>query len=137
MTFKIWSNALKMKTFVMQFGVTALSRTHTRRRATRPTSPCAWVFGWGQRAGAALGLVEFELGVAAIEGVDDWRRDVDFIARLQGGEFMLIFPETSKENGALVVDRIRQKIGQTSFSDVVGGASEIRLTICFGVAGRA
>lgn len=63
-------------------------------------------------------------------------RDVDFVARLQGGEFFFLLPETPKENGTIVFDRIRQKIAQTSFADFVAdGKSEIQLTICFGVAG--
>ena len=63
-------------------------------------------------------------------------RDVDFLARKQGGEFLFIFPETPKESGGIVVERIREKLEETSFSqfvDVQGG--EFKLTVSFGVAG--
>ncbi len=63
-------------------------------------------------------------------------RDVDFLARKQGGEFLFIFPETPKDAGGIVVERIREKLEETSFSqyvDVQGG--EFKLTVSFGVAG--
>lgn len=65
-------------------------------------------------------------------------RDVDFIARRQGGEFFFLFPETSKDSGFVVIDRIRTKLIQTSFSDHLGEAataSGFRLTASFGLAG--
>lgn len=65
-------------------------------------------------------------------------RDVDFIARRQGGEFFFLFPETSKESGYVVVDRIRTKLIQTSFSDFLGDAAKgtgFRMTASFGLAG--
>jgi diguanylate cyclase (GGDEF)-like protein len=63
-------------------------------------------------------------------------RDVDFCARRQGGEFFFIFPETAKDSGFIVVDRIRQALSQTSFSEVVGkDTGGFRLTASFGVAG--
>ena len=64
-------------------------------------------------------------------------RDVDFIARRQGGEFFFLFPETGKDSGFVVVDRIRQKLIQTSFRDFLGDAAEpgFRMTASFGLAG--
>ena len=65
-------------------------------------------------------------------------RDVDFIARRQGGEFFFLFPETSKDSGFVVIDRIRQKLIQTSFSDFLGEqaqATGFRMTASFGLAG--
>lgn len=62
-------------------------------------------------------------------------RDVDFVARHEGGEFFFLFPETTKENGIIVLERIRQRISQTSFSDVAANDHDIALTVCFGVAG--
>lgn len=62
-------------------------------------------------------------------------RDVDFIARHEGGEFFLLFPETAKDSGFVVVDRIRQKLLSTAFSDEVGPEGQFRLTASFGVAG--
>lgn len=65
-------------------------------------------------------------------------RDVDFCARRHGGEFFFIFPETTKESGSVVVDRIRCAIGDTEFSELDGGGGVtggFRLSISFGVAG--
>lgn len=65
-------------------------------------------------------------------------RDVDFIARRQGGEFFFLFPETSKESGYVVIDRIRQKLIQTSFSDFLGEQAQndgFCMTASFGLAG--
>jgi diguanylate cyclase (GGDEF)-like protein len=66
-------------------------------------------------------------------------RDVDFCARRQGGEFFFIFPETAKDSGFIVVDRIRQALSQTSFSEFVdsekGDHGGFKLTASFGVAG--
>ena len=65
-------------------------------------------------------------------------RDVDFIARRQGGEFFFLFPETSKDSGYVVIDRIRQKLIQTSFSDFLGpeaNSGAFRMTASFGLAG--
>lgn len=63
-------------------------------------------------------------------------RDVDFCARRQGGEFFFIFPETPKDSGSVVVDRIRQALAQTSFSEFVdpAGGQGFKLTASFGVA---
>ena len=63
--------------------------------------------------------------------------DVDFVARRQGGEFLFIFPETPKESGFIVVERIRQKLAQTSFTESYGleTAGEFNITASFGVAG--
>ncbi len=63
-------------------------------------------------------------------------RDVDYVARLEGGHFFFIFPETPKEHGAVAVGRMRQKLLGTSFSDYFGeGPAQVRLTISFGIAG--
>lgn len=63
-------------------------------------------------------------------------RDVDFCARSEGGEFLFIFPETSKDSGFIVVDRIRLALSQIAFSEVAG-APELgfRLTVSAGIAG--
>jgi diguanylate cyclase (GGDEF)-like protein len=62
-------------------------------------------------------------------------RDVDFCARRQGGEFLFIFPETAKESGFIVVDRIRLALSQTSFSEL-GPEShgDFQLSASFGLA---
>lgn len=64
-------------------------------------------------------------------------RDVDFLARREGGEFFFLFPETPKENGFIVLDRIRLKLAQTQFSETLQdhALGEFKLTASFGVAG--
>lgn len=74
-------------------------------------------------------------GVAAI--FSGMVRDVDFCARRHGGEFVFIFPETSKDSGFIVVDRIRQALSQTSFSEFVGDdgtGGGFRVSASFGIA---
>jgi diguanylate cyclase (GGDEF)-like protein len=62
-------------------------------------------------------------------------RDVDFCARRLGGEFLFIFPETPKESGFVVVDRIRQALSSTSFTEL-GPESHgnFKLSVSFGIA---
>lgn len=62
-------------------------------------------------------------------------RDVDFCARRQGGEFLFIFPETPKDAGFIVVDRIRQALSEASFTEL-GPESHgnFRLSVSFGIA---
>lgn len=64
-------------------------------------------------------------------------RDVDFVARRQGGEFLFIFPETPKDSGYIVVERIRDKLSQTSFTESYGleDEGEFKISASFGVAG--
>lgn len=86
-------------------------------------------FGHDVADGVIRGIVQLFSGLV---------RDVDFIARRQGGEFFFLFPETSKESGFVVVDRIRTKLIQTSFSDFLDEDdrdSAFQLTASFGLAG--
>ncbi len=64
-------------------------------------------------------------------------RDVDFVARKQGGEFLFIFPETQKQDGAVVMNRIREALSQTAFSEIEAQeeGNKFRLTTSVGVAG--
>ena len=59
-------------------------------------------------------------------------RDVDFVARRQGGEFMFLFPETEKAAGAVVVERILEKLRVTEFSE---GEKTFRVRASFGLSG--
>lgn len=85
-------------------------------------------FGHDVADGVLRGIVSLFQGMV---------RDVDFVARLQGGEFFFMFPETPKDAGFVVVDRIRQKLIQTSFKDMLGAENhdEFRITASFGVSG--
>lgn len=82
-------------------------------------------FGREVADGVLRGVVQLFTGLV---------RSVDFVARPQGGEFFFIFPETAKEGGFVVVDRIRQKLLASSFSDNLSPNGQFRLTGSFGVA---
>ncbi len=59
-------------------------------------------------------------------------RDTDVVTRYGGDEFVIILPETAMDQGMLVADRVRERIGAHSFT---GGRSlRLRLTASFGVA---
>ncbi|HEV2860451.1 MAG TPA: GGDEF domain-containing protein [Pyrinomonadaceae bacterium] len=59
-------------------------------------------------------------------------RDTDVVTRYGGDEFVIILPETSMDQGLLVADRVRERIGAHAFT---GGRSlRLRLTASFGVA---
>jgi len=59
-------------------------------------------------------------------------RDTDVVTRYGGDEFVIILPETAMDQGLLVADRVRERIGDHSFT---GGRSlRLRLTASFGVA---
>ena len=83
-------------------------------------------FGREVADGVLRGVVQLFTGLV---------RSVDFVARPQGGEFFFIFPETAKDGGFVVVDRIRQKLLASSFSDDLSPDGQFRLTGSFGVAG--
>ena len=60
-------------------------------------------------------------------------RDVDILARGQGGEFILLLPETDKRHGAVVAERIRAELNESIFTGI--GDEPLRLTASFGLAG--
>ncbi len=63
-------------------------------------------------------------------------RDVDFIGRNGEEEFLFLLPETDKVGATKVMERIRQKIGQTAFSDASGAAPKsYPLQASIGIAG--
>jgi two-component system cell cycle response regulator len=54
----------------------------------------------------------------------------DWVARLGGEEFVVVFPDTAAKEASLVAERLRERIGSSSF-DVVPG--RISITASFGV----
>jgi len=60
-------------------------------------------------------------------------RGCDFVARYGGEEFSVILPETSKQEAAVVAERIRSSIEEFSFSSCVGKHMG-RLTVTIGLA---
>jgi diguanylate cyclase (GGDEF)-like protein len=62
-------------------------------------------------------------------------RDVDFIAHRQAGEFFVLYPETTKTNGAAAAERLRKRLAETSIGELGEGQGEFRVTASFGLAG--
>ncbi|MEO1335460.1 MAG: diguanylate cyclase [Myxococcota bacterium] len=62
-------------------------------------------------------------------------RNVDYLAHRQGGELILLLPETLKGSGVVVAERIRISVSEAIFSGPSGVDDMFRLTASFGVAG--
>jgi diguanylate cyclase (GGDEF)-like protein len=60
-------------------------------------------------------------------------RGCDFVARYGGEEFSVILPETSKQEAAVVAERIRTSVEEFSFSSCVGKHMG-KLTVTIGLA---
>lgn len=73
----------------------------------------------------ALQLIAKELQLAA--------RQVDFLARWGGEEFVILLPETTLEEAVLACERIRSHIAKADFSTV---AADLKLTVSIGLAGN-
>ena len=58
-------------------------------------------------------------------------REIDFIARFGGEEFVLILPETTTEQALILLNRIREKLASTPFKT---GDEKINVTVSIGVA---
>jgi len=58
-------------------------------------------------------------------------REIDFIARFGGEEFVLILPETTTEQSLILLNRIREKLANTPFKT---GDEKITVTVSIGVA---
>lgn len=59
-------------------------------------------------------------------------RKVDILIRYGGDEFVIIMPQTTKESGFLVADRLRKTIEEKVF--LKNGDHPVRITASFGVA---
>jgi len=58
-------------------------------------------------------------------------REIDFIARFGGEEFVLILPETNTDQSLILLNRIREKLASTPFKT---GDEKITVTVSIGVA---
>lgn len=58
-------------------------------------------------------------------------RDADYIGRLGGEEFILVLPDTGREEASMVAERLRAALEQTSFTDL---ADDLAVTVSIGVA---
>jgi diguanylate cyclase (GGDEF)-like protein len=79
----------------------------------------------GHQAGSALLK---ELGAVLLKTL----RSVDVTTRYGGDEFVILLPESNREQAMLVAERIRQAIHETTFLTARG--LEIHITASFGVA---
>jgi len=60
-------------------------------------------------------------------------RSVDLVARYGGEEFVIVMPETTAEQAAKIMDRLRHRIEQTDFP-VNGGEKSLNVTVSIGIA---
>ena len=60
-------------------------------------------------------------------------RDVDILVRYGGEEFVVILPQTSKEDARNIGERIRSKVEQTQFEDK-DEKLKVKITVSLGVA---
>ena len=81
---------------------------------------------FGHAAGDAV------LTEAAARLRDDLRAE-DLIARMGGEEFLIVLPDSSKEDALRAGERLRARIGDLAFADPQSGA-DIHVTISIGVA---
>lgn len=58
-------------------------------------------------------------------------REIDLVARFGGEEFVILLPETSREQAGIVAERIRHKIETNIF---LQGTYDAQITVCIGVA---
>lgn len=61
----------------------------------------------------------------------DQVREIDLVARFGGEEFVILLPETNREQAKVVAERIRQRVEQNIF---LKGTDNAQLTVCIGVA---
>jgi diguanylate cyclase (GGDEF)-like protein len=76
---------------------------------------------WGSRTLVEVGRV---IGATV--------REIDVVSRFGGDEFTVILPQTGPEGAAIIAERIRQKIEETTFLASYG--LEVRITASLGIA---
>lgn len=83
----------------------------------------------------SLGHLAGDQALAAIARLlQTGARDLDYVVRYGGEEFVVILPQASKEQALAVAQRHRQAIAQHPFTSA-SGAPEPQLTVSIGVAG--
>ncbi len=60
-------------------------------------------------------------------------RNVDFVGRFGGEEFLIVLPETDKDHAGLLAERIRSAIEERGY--IIVNDSEVRRTVSIGLAG--
>ena len=81
------------------------------------------------RYGHALGD---EVIIRVAKFLQDTLRQHDHAARMSGDEFVLLLPETNREQGVLIAERLRKNIADQTTT--LSNGAEISLTCSFGVA---
>ena len=59
-------------------------------------------------------------------------RKIDVVGRWGGEEFIMLFPDTDKQNAQMVVERIRENISKNSFP-ISSDNDAITITVSFGI----
>jgi len=107
------------------------------RRAERYTQPLSllmididWFKRYNDTYGHLFGnLVLQDLALRIKESV----REVDEVCRYGGEEFVVILPQTKKEDAQMIGERIRQRVGEEDFMDEQEN-TKVRITVSVGVA---
>ena len=60
-------------------------------------------------------------------------RNVDFVGRFGGEEFLIVLPETDKDHAGLLAERIRSAIEERGY--IIVNETEVRRTVSIGLAG--
>ncbi len=76
---------------------------------------------WGSRTLVEVGRV-----------IGSTVREIDVVSRFGGDEFTVILPQTGSEGAAIIAERIRQKIAETTFLASYG--MDVRITASLGIA---
>ena len=70
---------------------------------------------------------------AVAEVLKNGVREMDFVARWGGEEFLAVLPDTDPEGAKLVAERIRRKV-ENQVIDVAGIGEPLKVTMTLGVA---
>lgn len=70
---------------------------------------------------------------AVAKFIRDRLREVDIVARYGGDEFVVIMPETSKENAEKAMSRIQTELAKTSFQSI-GLERQLQVSVSVGIA---
>jgi diguanylate cyclase (GGDEF)-like protein len=107
------------------------------RRAERYEQPLSLLMidiDWFKRYNDTYGHLFGNLVLQDLAGrIKESVREVDEVCRYGGEEFVVILPQTKKEDAQMIGERIRQRVGGKEFIDDQENA-RVRITVSIGVA---